>query len=116
MVTMFLDAAGKYVPDLQAEARALFRYSETGRLARLLADLGFEDAVPERSTEWAPFVDVEAYWQTMVNTPFGRAARSLSPEAVAECKTELEKRTRFYRRGGHLELKVEAVILGAVKG
>ena len=116
LVTIFLDALGAHVPAAQGEAHRLFRYSAPGRLANLLADHGFEDAVPERLTEWTPFRDVDDYWETVTTTTsFGRLAAGLSPEVVAACKTDIERRTRFYKRGGGLELKVEAIILAAVK-
>ena len=116
LITIFIDTVAKHLPAVQAESARLFRYSPTGKLAQLLAEQGFEDAVPDRSTEWIPFPDIEAYWETVTTTTdAGRLAVQLSPEAVAECKTEIERKTRFYRRGGGIELKVEAVILAAVK-
>lgn len=116
LITIFLDVVGKHLPALQAADRALFRYSEPGRLARLLAEMGFEDAVPERITEWAPFRDIDDYWHTLTTTTrFAAPAAALHAETIAECKTEIERRTRFYRRGAGLELKVEAIILAAVR-
>ena len=116
LVTVFLDVLSAHIPAAQGEANRLFRFSTPGRLANLLAEQGFEDAVPDRLTEWVPFRGVDDYWQTMVTTAgYGRLANQLSPDAVAACKTEIERRTRFYRRGGGMELKVEAIILAAVK-
>ena len=52
----------------------------------------------------------------MVTTAgYGRLANQLSPDTVAAWQSEIEHRTRFYRRGGGMELKVEAIILAAVK-
>lgn len=116
LVTLFVDAIAPHVPAIEAAARRLFRYGEPGKLAYLLADLGYEDASPERLTEWVPFAGVEDYWQTMVDTsPVGRFARSLSAEAIEAAKADLTRKTKFYRRGDGLELKVEAVVLGVVK-
>lgn len=116
LVTILLDVLGEHVPAARGVAQRLFRYSPTGLLARLLAEQGFEDAVPDRSTEWAPFRDVDDYWETVTTTTrFGALAAALSPEQVQRCKAEITKRTRFYRRGGGIELKVEAVMLVAVK-
>jgi ubiquinone/menaquinone biosynthesis C-methylase UbiE len=115
LISFFTDAVGKHLPAVKNEARRLFRFGEPGKLANLLADTGYQDAVPERATEWVPFADVDAYWEYSLATPYGAPARHLSPEAVAECKAELERKLRFYRRGSHYELKVEAIILAAVK-
>lgn len=116
MVTLFADALAPHVPAVESELRRLFRYGEPGKLAALLADLGYEDASPERLTEWVPFADVDDYWQTMVATsPLGRLARALSPEAVAAAKADLTRKSRFYRRGDGLEMKIEAIVLGVVK-
>lgn len=115
LVTIFLDTLGRHMPGAQAEAHRLFRYSWPGRLSHLLAERGFADAVPERLTEWVPFRDVDDYWQTLAATRWGRLADRLSPDAVADARTEIERRTRFYRRRDGIELKVEAVILAAVK-
>jgi ubiquinone/menaquinone biosynthesis C-methylase UbiE len=115
LVTIFLDAVAEHLPAARGEALRLFRYSDAGRLAHMLAEAGFEDAVPERITEWAPFRDVDHYWETLTATRFGGIARGLSPEAVAACKDEIARKTRFFRRGGGLEIKVEAVVLAAVK-
>lgn len=116
LVTVFLDAVSAHLPVINAEAQRIFRYSEPGRLAQLLAQIGYEDAVPERITEWVPFADVDDYWQTITTTTsFGRLARSLSPDAVAASKSAIQHRSRFYRRGNGLEFKVEAVALAAVK-
>lgn len=116
MVTLFVDALAPHVPAIEAEAKRLFRYGEPGKLAYLLADLGYEDASPERLTEWVPFAGVEEYWQTMVDTsPLGHFARSLTPEAVEAARSELTRKSKFYRRGDGLEMKIEAVVLGVVK-
>ena len=98
------------LPAVGAEVTSLFRYSEPGRLAHLLAEQGFEDAVPERITEWAPFRDVEEYWGMIsATTRLGSLARGLSDDAIAECKAELERKTRFYRRtrSGRKQLQAE---------
>jgi SAM-dependent methyltransferase len=117
LITLFLDAVAAHVPAAKGEALQLFRYSGTGRLAVMLAEQGFGDVVPDRSVEWVPFQDVDEYWSTMISVErFGRLARTLSDEAVAQCKDEITRRTRFYRRPTGIELKVEAVILAAVKG
>jgi ubiquinone/menaquinone biosynthesis C-methylase UbiE len=117
LLSMFLDAVGTFLPaQTAAVARSLFHYAEAGRLARLLAEQGFEDAVPERVTEWVHFTDVEQYWQALGATrQLAPLAVQLSPEQAQRCRAELERRTRFYRRAGGIELKVEAVILAAVK-
>jgi ubiquinone/menaquinone biosynthesis C-methylase UbiE len=115
LISFFTDAVGKHLPAVKNEARRLFRFGEPGKLANLLADTGYQDAVPERATEWVPFASVDAYWEYSLATPYGAPARHLPPEAVAECRAELERKLRFYRRGGHYELKVEAIVLAAVK-
>lgn len=115
LISFFADAAGKHLPAVKNEAKRLFRFGEPGKLANLLASVGYEDAVPERATEWVPFADVDAYWDYSLAMPYGAPARRLSAEVVAECKAELERKLRFYRRGDHYELKVEAIILAAVK-
>lgn len=117
LLSLFLDVVGAFLPaQAAAVARALFRYSEAGRLARLLAERGFEDAVPERITEWVHFQNVDHYWRSMSGSRLlAPLAAGLSPEQAQQCRAELERRTRFYRRGGGIELKVEAVILAAVK-
>jgi ubiquinone/menaquinone biosynthesis C-methylase UbiE len=115
LVTFFLDAVGARVPAVKAEAQYLFRYAQPGSLARLLAEQGYEDATPERVTEWVPFPTVDDYWAAMTAAPFGRHAAALSADDIAACKTEIERKMRFYRRGAGYELKVEAIILAAVK-
>lgn len=116
LATIFLEAVTPHLPAARQAASDLFRYSETGRLARLLAELGFEDAVPHRSTEWIPFPDVDHYWQFATTTlGFGRLVAPLSAEAIVSAKATIDTRVRFARRGGRIELKVEAIILAAVK-
>ncbi len=116
LVTIFLDAVAVHFPAAKGEAQRLFRFSAPGKLAMMLAAHGFEDAVPERLTEWMPFRDVDDYWETMATTSsFGHYASDLSEDAVASCKAEIERKTRFYKRGTGLELKVEVIILAAVK-
>lgn len=115
LITTFVDAVSAHIPAIAAEARALFHYSEPGRLAALLAEQGFQDAVPERLTEWVSFASVDAYWEALTAARIGRAAARLPDDTVAACKAEIERRTRFYRRGGGIELKVEAILLAAVK-
>ncbi len=116
LLTIFLDAIGTILPEAATVARSLFHYAETGHLSRLLAEQGFEDAVPERVSEWVPFTDVEQYWRALsASRPFAPLAARLTPEQARHCRAELERRSRFYRRGSGLELKVEAVMLAAVK-
>ena len=115
-ITIFADAVAKHVPAIAAEVRSLFRFGEAGSLAQLLSSLGFEDAVPERLTEWPQFHDLDAYWQTLTaTTTLGRFSAQLTPEAEAECRAEIEKKLKFYRRGDHYEIKVEAAILACVR-
>jgi ubiquinone/menaquinone biosynthesis C-methylase UbiE len=116
LITIFTEVVGAHLPAVKGQEVALFRHAEPGRLAGLLAAHGFEDAVPERLTAWVPFRDVDDYWQTLTaTTRFGAAARDLPAETVAACQAEIARRTRFYRRGGGIELKVEAIILAAVR-
>lgn len=116
LVTIFLDAIARDVPAAAGEAKELFQFSATGQLATLLADCGFQDAVPERTTEWVRFRDVDHYWESMCGAmASGRPAAALPEPAIAACKAEIAKKTRFYQRGGGIELKVEVVILAVVK-
>lgn len=116
LLGFFLDVIRPFLPAAAAVDRAFFHYAETGRLARLLAEQGFEDAVPERVAEWVPFPDVAHYWQALAGLRhLAPLVAHLSPDQVQRCQDELSRRTRFYRRGGGIELKVEAVILAAVK-
>lgn len=115
LIAFFTEAVSKHLPAVAGETRRLFRFGAPGKLANLLAAVGFEDAVPERVTEWVPFADVDAYWEYSLSMPYGAPARHLSSETVAACKEELARKLRFYRRGGHYELKIEAIILAAVK-
>lgn len=116
LLAFFLDVLRPLLPAVAAVDRTLFSYAEPGRLARLLADGGFEDAVPERVTEWVLFPDVAHYWQALAGLrPLAPLVARLSPDQVQRCQEELARRTRFYRRGTGIDLKVEAVILAAVK-
>jgi ubiquinone/menaquinone biosynthesis C-methylase UbiE len=116
LLGIFLDVLRPLLPGIATVERSLFHYAETGRLARLLAEQGFEDAVPERVAEWVPFPDVAHYWQALAGLrPLAPLVARLSAEQVQRCQDELTRRTRFYRRSGGIELKVEAVILAAVK-
>ncbi|MFN8558766.1 MAG: alpha/beta fold hydrolase [Dehalococcoidia bacterium] len=116
LVTAFLDAVAAHAPAaVKAAGATLFKFSAPGRLSGFLAEQGFQDAVPERLTEWVPFSDVDEYWATMTASDLGYLAEGLSDDAVAQCKAEIERKTRFYRRRDHLELKVDAIILALVK-
>jgi SAM-dependent methyltransferase len=115
LVTMFVDVVSRHLPAVTSEAWALFRYGEPGKLANLLAAVGFQDAVPDRLTEWVPFRSVDDYWEFSISDGYGAIARQLSPDVTAACKAEIEHKIRFYRRGDHFELKVEAILLAAVR-
>lgn len=117
LITIFLDALKPFVPGVDAFDKALFRYSEVGRLANTLADAGFEDCVPERFTEWPAFASVDEYWTTITSdSRFTPLAASLTESQIIEAKATIETKSRFYRRGTGLEFKVEGAIIAAVKG
>lgn len=116
LITVFLDAVAPFAPAAVELSRSLFRYSSPGTLAVTLAEAGYEDATPERFTEWPAFRDVEDYWRTMtLDSRFANLAAGLDAEQIAEAKATIEKKTRFYRRRDGLEIKVEGVVLAAVK-
>ncbi|MGH2585259.1 MAG: class I SAM-dependent methyltransferase [Dehalococcoidia bacterium] len=116
LITVFLEAIAPYSPAAAETDRRIFRYSDAGKLATTLADAGFEDATPERLTEWPSFRDVDGYWTTMVSdSRFAPLVAGLDPEQVAAAKAAIENKTRFYRRRDGLEIKVEGVVLAAVK-
>jgi ubiquinone/menaquinone biosynthesis C-methylase UbiE len=116
LLTIFLDAVAPFNPATKALERAIFRYSEAGKLANTLADAGFEDAVPERLTEWPAFPDVDAYWAALTaDSRLAGLAATLDAEQRAAAKATIEAKTRFYRRRDGLELKVEGVVFAAVK-
>ena len=116
LVTIFLDAIAPFVPAAVEADRALFRYSALGKLANTLAEAGCEDAVPDRLTEWPAFADVDDYWSALAGDPrFAGLVADLSSEQVAAAKAALASKTTFYRRRTGIELKVEGVILVAVK-
>lgn len=116
LITIFLDAIAPHVPAAAGEAKELFRYSATGFLANFLAECGFQDAVPDRFTEWVRFRDVDHYWESMcLALESGSLAQRLPAETIAACKAEIAKKTRFYIRDGAIELKVEVVVLAVVK-
>lgn len=115
LVTVFLDAVAPFSPAARELDRLLFRYAEPGVLATTLADAGFEDATPERFTEWPAFRDVEEYWTTIASdSRFSEIVAGLDPEQVAAAKVTIEQKTRFYRRREGLEIKVEGIVLAAV--
>ena len=116
LLTIFLEAIAPFVPRAAEASRQLFRYSEAGALATTLADAGFEDATPERLTEWPTFRDVDDYWTTLATDL--RLAELVAPmdaDQVAAAKATIEAKTRFYRRRDGLEIKVEGIVLAAVK-
>lgn len=116
LLTIFLDAVAPYAPAAAALDKALFRYSAAGALATTLASAGFEDAVPERLTEWPAFTDVEQYWSVLsTDRHLAPLVAVLTPAQIAAVKATIETKTRFYRRPTGLELKVEGVVLAAVK-
>jgi ubiquinone/menaquinone biosynthesis C-methylase UbiE len=116
LITIFLDAIAPFSPAAPETDRRIFRYSDAGKLAATLADAGFEDATPERLTEWPSFRDVDDYWTTMTSdSRFAPLVADLDPEQVAAAKATIESKTRFYRRREGLEIKVEGVVLAAVK-
>jgi ubiquinone/menaquinone biosynthesis C-methylase UbiE len=116
LITVFLDAVEPFVPAAAELSRSLFRYSSPGALAATLAAVGYEDATPERFTEWPAFRDVDDYWQAITSdSRFASLAAALDAEQVAAAKATVEKKTRFYRRRVGLEIKVEGVVLAAVK-
>ena len=115
-LTLLLDVVAEQVPEAREQRRRLFRYSETGRLASLLAEQGYQDAVPDRTTDWIACPDIAAYWQAATQaTGLSAALIRLPAETVTACHAELERRLRFHRRREGYALKVEVVILAAVK-
>lgn len=116
LITIFLDAIAPFVPAAAETGKRLFRYSEAGVLATVLADAGFEDATPERLTEWPVFHDVDHYWSSLAGDPrLAELVAGLDAEQVAAAKATIEAKTRFYRRREGLEIKVEGIVLAAVK-
>lgn len=116
LLTIVLDALAPFTPRAKALDRALFRYGETGALAQLLVAAGFEDAVPDRLTEWPAFADVDEYWATVTGDHrFAPLIADLDAAQLAEARAAVESKTRFYRRRTGLEIKVEGLVLAAVK-
>jgi ubiquinone/menaquinone biosynthesis C-methylase UbiE len=116
LITLFLDAVAPFAPAARELDRVLFRYAESGKLATTLADAGYEDATPERLTEWPFFRDVDDYWTSLTSdSRFAQLVAGLDAEQVAAAKQTLETKTRFYRRRDGLEIKVEGIVLAAVK-
>ena len=115
LLTVFLDAIAPFVPSAADVTRTLFRYSEAGKLARTLAEAGFEDATPERLTEWPFFRDVDEYWSVVAgDVRFAHLVADLDTEQIAAAKQTIEAKMRFYRRRDGLEIKVEGIVLAAV--
>ena len=116
LITVFLEAIAPYSPEAVRLDKAIFRHSEVGRLANTLAEAGFEDATPERLTEWPTFSDIDDYWRMMTeDSRFGYLVHELTPEQVSAAKAAMDAKTKFYRRRHGLEIKVEGVVLVAVK-
>ncbi|MGD9892901.1 MAG: class I SAM-dependent methyltransferase [Dehalococcoidia bacterium] len=116
LITIFLDAIAPFTPAAAQTDKALFRYSEPGKLATTLAEAGYEDATPERFTEWPFFRDVNDYWAAItLDSRFAHLVADLTDEQVAEAKATIDRKTRFYRRRDGIEIKVEGVVLAAVK-
>ena len=116
LITIFLDAITPYSPAAARLDKAIFHYSEAGQLANTLAAAGFEDATPERLTEWPTFRDVDDYWRTLSgDSRFSVLVQELTSDEVAAAKATIEAKTKFYRRRDGLEIKVEGVVLVAVK-
>lgn len=116
LLTIFLEAVAPLNPATKALDRATFRYSATGTLAAALAAAGFEDAVPERLTEWPAFADVDEYWSALsADSRLAPLVAGLDGEQIAAAKAAIEARTKLYRRRGGIELKVEGVVIAAVK-
>jgi SAM-dependent methyltransferase len=116
LVTIFLEAVAPHNASARTFDRALFRYAEVGLLARTLGEIGFEDAVPDRSTEWPFFADVDEYWSAMAGDPrFAPLTAHLTDEQIAAAKEQITAKTKFYRRRGGMELKCEGIVLAAVK-
>lgn len=116
LITIFLDAIAPFVPAAAELNRSLFRYSSPGMLATTLADAGYEDATPERFTEWPAFRDVDDYWRSITaDSRFASLVADLDTEQSAAAKQTIESKTKFYRRRDGLEIKVEGVVLAAVK-
>jgi ubiquinone/menaquinone biosynthesis C-methylase UbiE len=117
LLTIFLDAIRPFnTAAVSAADRALFRYAEAGSLANTLAEAGFQDATPERVTEWPAFTDVEEYWTSLASdSRLADLVSGLDDEQVAAAKATIETKSKFYRRGTGLEFKVEGIILAAVK-
>jgi ubiquinone/menaquinone biosynthesis C-methylase UbiE len=117
LVTIFLDALRPFAPAAATLDRTIFRYSDVGKLANTLAEQGYEDCVPERITEWPFFAGVDEYWATMsAYSRFAPLVAGLSDHQIAEAKSTIESKTRFYRRRTGMELKVEGAVIAAVKG
>lgn len=116
LVTIFLDAVAQHVPAAKELDRALFRYSAVGALANTLGELGFEDAVPDRHTEWPFFAGVDEYWAAMAaDSRFASLVQGMTGEQIDAAKQEITRKTRFYRRGSGMELKCEGIVLAIVK-
>jgi len=116
LITLFLDAVAPFTPLARDLDRVLFRYSESGKLATTLAEAGYEDATPERLTEWPAFRDVDDYWTSLASdSRFADLVAPLDAEQTAAAKESLENKTRFYRRREGLEIKCEGIVLAAVK-
>ena len=116
LITLFLDAVAPFTPAARALDRVIFRYAESGKLATTLAEAGYEDATPERLTEWPFFRDVDDYWSSITaDSRFADLVTGLDADQIAAAKQTLEAKTRFYRRRDGLEIKVEGIVLAAVK-
>ena len=116
LLTLFLDAIRPFNPAVAAADRALFRYGEAGALANTLAEAGFQDATPERLTEWPAFADVDEYWASLVgDSRLAELVSGMDAEQTAAAKAAIEAKSKFYRRRTGLEFKVEGIILAAVK-
>lgn len=116
LLTIFLDAVTPFNPAAATVDRACFQHGASGKLALTLSEAGFEDATPERLTEWVAFRDLEEYWRTLASDPrFAPLIEALTEEQIAAAQETIAAKTKFYRRREGLELKVEGIILAAVK-
>lgn len=116
LLTVVLEALAPFTPRAKALDRALFRYGETGVLAQMLVGAGFEDAVPERLTDWPAFASVDEYWSVVTgDRRFAPLLADLDAEQRAQARATVESKTRFYRRRTGLEMKVEGLVIAAVK-
>ncbi|HEY8489644.1 MAG TPA: methyltransferase domain-containing protein [Dehalococcoidia bacterium] len=119
-LTVLQTALRRTAPALADELARLpmFSLAEPGLLSRRLAEAGYQDVTPERSTAEVTFPDADAFW-TFVAEEFDRTAPLLArlPAEQREAVREAALRgARWYRReDGLVWLPVEAFVGVAAK-